>query len=71
MNATTTLKNGDTAGPMFDIKRAMDTGMIVGPRVYPSGPAISQTSGHMDFRTTWNVPSTPDTLHPFERMDQF
>lgn len=61
----------DTAGPMFDIKRATDQGIIVGPRVYPSGPAISQTAGHMDFRMTRDVPATPDNLHPFEKMNQF
>lgn len=61
----------DTAGPMFDIATATDTGIIVGPRVYPSGPAISQTAGHMDFRMTRDVPATPDNLHPFEKMRQF
>ncbi len=61
----------DTAGPMFDIATATDQGMIVGPRVFPSGPAISQTAGHMDFRMTRDVPATPDKLHPFETADQF
>ena len=61
----------DTAGPMFDIARATDEGLIVGPRVFPSGPAISQTAGHMDFRMTRDVPATPDKLHSFETSDQF
>lgn len=61
----------DTAGPMFDIARATDEGLIQGPRVFPSGPAISQTAGHMDFRTTRDVPATPDRLHPFETSDMF
>ena len=61
----------DTAGPMFDIARATNEGIIEGPRVFPSGPAISQTSGHMDFRFTRDVPATPDNLHSFERADQF
>lgn len=61
----------DAAGPMFDIAKATDNGLIVGPRLYPSGPAISQTAGHMDFRMTRDVPATPDNLHPFERGDQF
>ncbi|RLQ20661.1 amidohydrolase family protein [Seongchinamella sediminis] len=61
----------DTAGPMFDIARATDEGLIVGPRLFPSGPAISQTAGHMDFRMTRDVPATPDKLHPFETADQF
>ncbi len=61
----------DTAGPMFDIARATDEGLIEGPRVFPSGPAISQTAGHMDFRTTKDVPATPDKLNPFETSDMF
>lgn len=61
----------DAAGPMFDIARATDKGLIVGPRVFPSGPAISQTSGHMDFRLTRDVPATPDHLHSFETSDMF
>ncbi|MCA1241992.1 amidohydrolase family protein [Stappia stellulata] len=61
----------DAAGPMFDIARATDEGMIIGPRVFPSGPAISQTSGHMDFRMTRDVPATPDKLHSFETSDMF
>lgn len=61
----------DAAGPMFDIAKATDKGLIVGPRIYPSGPAISQTAGHMDFRMTRDVPATPDKLHSFETSDQF
>lgn len=61
----------EAAGPMFDIARATDQGLIEGPRIFPSGPAISQTAGHMDFRFTRDVPATPDNLHPFERADQF
>lgn len=61
----------DAAGPMFDIARATDEGLIEGPRVFPSGPALSQTAGHMDFRTTKDVPATPDKLNPFETSDMF
>ncbi len=61
----------DAAGPMFDIARATDNGLIVGPRVFPSGPGISQTSGHQDFRQTRDVPATPDHLHSFETSDMF
>ncbi|MFC3616434.1 amidohydrolase family protein [Lutimaribacter marinistellae] len=61
----------DTAGPMFDIARATDEGLIEGPRVFPSGPAISQTSGHMDFRMTRDVPATPDKLNSLETSDMF
>lgn len=61
----------EAAGPMFDIARATDEGLIEGPRVFPSGPAISQTAGHMDFQFTNDVPATPDNLHPMERANGF
>ena len=38
----------DIAGPGFGIKKAIDEGLIEGPRIYPSGAMISQTSGHAD-----------------------
>ncbi len=38
----------DTAGPGFGIKKAVDEGMIPGPRMYLSGTLITQTSGHAD-----------------------
>jgi imidazolonepropionase-like amidohydrolase len=40
----------DVGGPVFGIKRSIDQGKSVGPRIYPSGAMISQTSGHGDFR---------------------
>ena len=40
----------DMGGPTFGLARALDTGRVVGPRLYPSGGFISQTSGHGDFR---------------------
>lgn len=54
--ATQTLLRGfttirDAGGPVFGLKQAIDRGVIAGPRIYPSGAAISQTSGHGDFRS--------------------
>jgi imidazolonepropionase-like amidohydrolase len=40
----------DLGGPSFGIKTAIDSGKAVGPRIYPSGAMISQTSGHGDSR---------------------
>lgn len=40
----------DMGGPVFGLKRAIDQGKIAGPRIYPSGAMISQTSGHGDTR---------------------
>lgn len=46
----------DLGGPIFGIKQAIDDGTIVGPRIYPAGGFISQTSGHGDFRLPHEVP---------------
>ena len=49
MRGFTTVR--DTGGPVFGIKRAIDEALIKGPRIYPSGAMITQTSGHGDFRS--------------------
>ena len=41
----------DMGGNAFGLRKALDAGMFPGPRIYPSGPAIGQTTGHGDFRT--------------------
>lgn len=46
----------DMGGPAFGLKRAIDEGVIIGPRIYPSGAFLSQTSGHGDFRMPSEVP---------------
>ncbi len=48
MKGFTTVR--DVAGNTFSLKMAIDRGYVVGPRIYPSGPMISQTSGHSDHR---------------------
>lgn len=48
MNGYTTVR--DVAGNTFSLKKAIDRGYVVGPRIYPSGPMISQTAGHSDHR---------------------
>jgi imidazolonepropionase-like amidohydrolase len=40
----------DLGGPMLVDRPAMDRGSLPGPRIYPSGAMISQTSGHGDSR---------------------
>jgi imidazolonepropionase-like amidohydrolase len=40
----------DTGGPVFGLKSAIDHGLVPGPRIYPSGATLSQTSGHGDDR---------------------
>ncbi|RBA28511.1 amidohydrolase family protein [Flavobacterium tibetense] len=40
----------DVGGPSFQLKQSIDDGTIQGPRIWPSGAMISQTSGHGDLR---------------------
>jgi imidazolonepropionase-like amidohydrolase len=54
MRGFTTVR--DLGGPVFGLKRAIDEGVVIGPRIYPSGAFISQTSGHGDFRFSFEVP---------------
>ena len=61
--ATATLMRGfttvrDVGGPAFGLKRAIDEGVLPGPRIYPSGAMITVTSGHGDFRQSFEVPRT-------------
>jgi len=61
--ATATLMRGfttvrDVGGPSFSLKRAVDEGLVAGPRIYPAGAMISITSGHGDFRQLSELPRT-------------
>ncbi|MEB0140110.1 MULTISPECIES: amidohydrolase family protein [unclassified Undibacterium] len=40
----------DLGGPVFGLKRGIDSGLVPGPRIWPSGAFLSQTGGHGDFR---------------------
>jgi imidazolonepropionase-like amidohydrolase len=55
MRGFTTVR--DTAGAIFGIKTAIDRGIMPGPRCYPSGAAISQTSGHGDPEPVGELPT--------------
>lgn len=46
----------DMGGPSFGLKRAIDEGLLEGPRIFPSGAIVSQTSGHGDFRDRADSP---------------
>ncbi len=61
----------DMGGPVFGLRRAIDRDLIPGPRVYPSGTFISQTSGHGDFRDRADAGFTtnvPGDISNFERF---
>jgi imidazolonepropionase-like amidohydrolase len=71
--ATATLMRGfttvrDLGGPSFGLKRAIDEGLVAGPRIYPSGAIITITSGHGDFRQAPDVPRTLGV--PTSRQEQ-
>ena len=61
----------DMGGPVFGLRRNIDAGLIHGPRIFPSGGFISQTSGHGDFRDRsdpgFSIHDAGD-LSNFERM---
>ena len=57
----------DMAGPTFGLKRAIDGGLVEGPRIWPSGAMISQTGGHGDFRSPYEIPAAPGA--PLSRAD--
>lgn len=62
MRGFTTVR--DMGGNTFGLKRAIDEGFTTGPRIWPSGAIISQTSGHGDFRTIHDIPrNTGSKLH--------
>ncbi len=54
MRGFTTVR--DTGGPAFGLQLAVDRGVLAGPRIFPSGAMISQTSGHGDFRFLNTLP---------------
>ncbi|WP_069164869.1 metal-dependent hydrolase family protein [Nocardia altamirensis] len=58
----------DMGGPAFGLKRAIDTGVITGPRIFPSGAMISQTSGHGDFRSVHELPRGRTGEHSYPEM---
>jgi imidazolonepropionase-like amidohydrolase len=53
MKGITTVR--DIAGDPLDLAKAIDMGLLPGPRIYSSGGAISQTGGHGDWAGR-NVP---------------
>jgi imidazolonepropionase-like amidohydrolase len=59
MRGFTTVR--DVGGPAFGLQMAIDRGAVTGPRIFPSGAMISQTSGHGDFRLLSELPRFPDT----------
>ena len=66
MRGFTTVR--DMGGPTFGLKQAIDSGVVVGPRIYPSGAMITITGGHGDFRQLSELPRVPGG--PLDRMEE-
>jgi len=58
----------EASGNSFSLKRAIDQGLYNGPRIYPTGPMICQTSGHADYRPYTSVPADLDA--PLDYMSR-
>ena len=61
-NLEATLQRGfttvrDAAGADYGLSRAIEAGLIDGPRLFYSGHALSQTGGHGDFRSYESGPA--------------
>lgn len=58
----------DLGGPALGLKRAIDSGLAVGPRIYPAGAMISQSGGHGDFRLPTEIPAADGSMTYGERV---
>lgn len=58
----------DLGGPVFGLKKGIDTGLVPGPRIWPAGSFISQTGGHGDFRVPNELPAPPGSFSFSERV---
>jgi imidazolonepropionase-like amidohydrolase len=58
----------DLGGPVFGLKKAIDAGLVPGPRIWPSGAFISQSGGHGDFRLPTEIPAPPGGFSYSERV---
>lgn len=56
----------DAGGTPPQLAKAIEAGLLVGPRVYPSGAIVSQTSGHGDSRR----PEAPHALLGMDRSSR-
>jgi len=70
MRGFTTVR--DVGGSVFGLKKSIDTGVIPGPRILPSGTHIGITGGHADYTEIWNLPRMFDgSIDRFEQIESF
>lgn len=58
----------DLGGPTFSFKQAVDGGLVIGPRIFPSGAMITTSGGHGDLRMPHEIPSEGGQLSVGERL---
>ncbi len=58
----------DLGGPVFSFKQAIDSGIIAGPRIFPSGAMITTSGGHGDLRMPSEIPRNEGRLSVSELM---
>ncbi len=66
MRGFTTVR--DMGGNVFSLKKLIDQGLVVGPRILPSGPMISQTGGHFDYRLINQIPDKIGNMSYWEEV---
>lgn len=59
------------------VAAAIESGLVRGPRILPSGPMLCQTGGHLDFSPAWGAgppnlryPGLVDVAHPVDGPDE-
>ena len=60
----------DAGGTHPDLARAIEEGIVYGPRVFPSGAILSQTGGHGDWRHADTPHPTLESGSPYMGADQ-
>jgi imidazolonepropionase-like amidohydrolase len=58
----------DVGGGHYSLVEALEEGLIEGPRLFTSGKALSQTGGHSDARTRYDMRDTSDWAGKLGRL---
>src|SRR5262249_36918633 len=66
MRGFTTVR--DLGGPVFGLKKAIDEGIVAGPRIYPCGAMVTITGGHGDFRQSFELPRLAGRISRIEQI---
>lgn len=61
----------DMGGADGSFALAVDRGLVAGPRIFPSGSALSQTAGHGDFRLPYATPPMLDGKTAYRSLQGF